>query len=332
MVRFKAFVKRVVVVIGLIAAALGTGIWMPVMADINTIEVRILPESVVYGEYYVLGDIAELDGFDLEVIQQLAQVQVGKSPLPGRSHLITKAQVENRIRHQVGDKTLKLVHPARVMISRAALKITGEQLQKIILEEARKHYAEYKDIQIDVRTQLQDIFIPKGNASYEIKRIGDDLRIGGYSSWMLSLKLDDKEVRKLLIRLKVQVFEDVVVARDRIPRGSQIGENDIQQIRKDISGKQPGFTSDPDLVVGEFARRDISRNETIDPKLVEKPIIINRGARVKLVYRTPNLYLSNLALAMRDGREGDLIPFRTLDSQKTIYAVIRDANVAEIML
>jgi len=302
------------------------------VADHQTIEVRILPDSVVYGEYYVLGDIAELDGFDVETIQKLAKLQIGKSPIPGRSHLITRGQVENRLRHPVAGNTIKIIHPVKAMVSRAALKISGEQLHQIVLDEVKKHYQGYDDIKIDIRTQLEDVFIPKGNASYRINRIGDSVAIGGYSSWMLSLMLDETEVKKLLIRLKVQVFDQVVVAKDPIAKGSQIEAEHLQQIKKDISKERKGYASDPDLVVGEYARRDIYQNEAVDANLVEKPIIVSKGDQIKIVYRTTSLYLSNLAMAMKDGREGDVIPFRTLDSKKTIYAVIKDPKNAEISL
>jgi len=303
-----------------------------VRADIGAIEIRILPEAIIYGDYYTIGDIAEMDGFDVETIQELAKVQVGKSPIPGRSHYISKAQLQNRIKKRFSKNKLTLVMPKRAMVSRASIKITAKELKKIVMDEVKKRYHEYKDARIHIKSRLRDVFIPKGSASYTIARIGDPVKIGGNSSWMLKLMLDGKLAKKILIRLKVSVYDDVVVAKDRISKGSKIGEADLATIKKDISQERKGYSSTSDIVVGEHARRDIYRNEALDPRLVEKPIIVVKGAHMKVVFRTRNLYLTNQAKAMRSGRKGDVIPLRTLDSKKTVYAVITDAKKAEISL
>ncbi len=304
----------------------------PLKADIKTIDIRVLPEAIAYGDYYTLGDIAELDGFDIETIQKLAKVKVGKAPLPGRSHLISKSQLQNRIKNRFANHKLKLIMPKRAMVSRAAIKVTKKELRKIILAEVRKQYHSHKEIHIKIKTRLRDVYIPKGNASYKIERIGDTLRIGGNSSWMLRLMLDEKEAKKILVRLKVDVFNDVVVAKGRIPKGKKIESDDLISIKKNISKERKGYESNPKFIVGEHARRNIYKNEALNPRLVEKPVIVVKGDHMMIVYNTPNLYLTNLAMAMRSGRKGDTIPLRTLKSKKTIYAVITDAKRAEITL
>lgn len=308
------------------------GFGAPVKASIETIEIRILPEAIIYGDYYTLGDIAEMDGFDVETIQKLAKVKVGKAPTPGRSHLISRGQIRNRIQKRFAKHKLNLIMPKRAMVSRASIKITAVELQKIILDEVKKHYTEYKDPRFHIKTQLRDVFIPKGKASYTIKRIGDNLKIGGNSSWMLRLMLDGKETKKILVRIKVDVYDNVVVAKDRITKGTKIKESDLETIKKDISRERKGYRSEPDLIIGEHARRDIYRNEALNPHLVEKPMIVVKGSHMRVIYRTQNLYLTNLAMAMKSGRKGDIIPLRTLKSKKTVYAVITDAKVAEIAL
>lgn len=317
---------------GLIGIFFLLGFALPLQADIDRIDIRVLPEAIVYEDYYTLGDIAELDGFDIETIQKLAKVQVGRAPMPGRSFLITRGQIQNRIQNRFPKHHLKLIMPSRPMVSRASIKISGQELQEIVLNEVKKHYTHYQDVRFQIKSTLRDVFIPKGDASYSISRIGDTMKVGGYSSWMLKLMLDGKEAKKILVRIKVNVFDDVVVAKDRIRKGSKITESDVTTIKKNISKKRRGFESDPEIIVGKHARRDIFRNETIEPKLFEKPMIVAKGDHMKIVYRTPNLYLTNLAMALKSGRKGDIIPLRTLKSKKTIYAVIMDAKVAEIAL
>ncbi|MBU3917030.1 flagellar basal body P-ring formation chaperone FlgA, partial [bacterium] len=264
------------------------------IADIDTIEIRVLPESVVYGEYYQLGDIAELDGFDVESIQKLAKLQIGKSPLPGHSHIISHGQVKRRINTDFPKKKFQIFLPSRPMVSRASLKISVKQLENIALKEIKSYYTDYEDIKVTIKTRLNDIFIPKGSASYEMKRIGESRQVGGYSSWNLSLKLDQKEVKKILIRAKVDVFDQISVAKSEIRKGDRITKDDLGSIKKDISRERKGYQSNPDLIVGQYARRDIFKNESVNSNLIEHPVIVTKGSPIKLIYNTPNLSFSNI--------------------------------------
>jgi len=301
-------------------------------ASIDTIEVRILPESIAYGEYYFLGDIAELDGFDVEAIQKLAKVKMGKSPLAGHSHIISRNQVQNRLKRKYSKIKLKLIIPKRPMISRASLKIGKNQLENIIFSEIQSQFKEFQDIKISVRTRLKDVYIPKGEASYKIKRLGENVKMGGYSSWMLSLLLDKKEVKKLLIRVKVSIFDEVLVAKGKITKGKQIQEEDVVKIKKDISKERKGFKSGQKLIIGKYARRDIYKNESLKKNLVEKPLLIRKGSHIKIIYQTPGIYLTNVAIAMKSGKKGEIIPCRTLKSKKTVYAIVTDAKNVMILL
>ena len=303
-----------------------------VQANVNVIEIRVLPESVVYGDRYAIGEIAELDGFDVEAIQMLSRIKVGMSPLPGRSYLVSKRQIESQIKRRFKKYAFKIVVPKKAIVSRAALKISKEQIKRIVLREIGKQYREYDDVKITIATKLKDIFISKGQVSYQIKRIGGTGQIGGYSSWMLSLELNKKIVKKMIVRAKIDVFEDVLIAKSKIRKGTKVTHSDLTTIKKNVSREREGHLVPSDLIVGQQARRDILRNESVKENLVEEPIIMKKGTPVIVVYETKNIKLTNLATAMKSGRKGDIIPVRTVSGKVTIYAVIVDSKKVAVAL
>lgn len=304
----------------------------PVLAGNTKIEIRILPEAVVYGENYTLGEIAELDGFDLELIQKISALKIGRSPMPGKSRLVSAGTVRSRVMRYLRKNQYTLISPKKPLVSRASVKVASGQLKEVVLNEIREQYQKFDDVRISIRTRLRDVYIPKGEVSYRIRRIGDNKHIGGYSSWMLSLNTDGKEAKKILVRAKVEVIDDVVVAKSRIKRGSEIAESDLLTIRKDISKESKGYASEAELTIGQVARRDILPNEDLNTQVVESPVLVSKGSPVKLVFKGKNIFLSNIAKAMKSGRAGDIIPVRTVNSNKTIYAVVRDSNLVEVAL
>lgn len=302
------------------------------LADINNIEIRVLPESIVYNDTYSLGDIAELDGFDIETIQKLAKVEIGKSPLPGRSLVVSHGGVRRRVNQFSTERELKLILPSKPTISRASIKITDGQLKELALKEITKAHQEYDNVNVTIRSQFRTLYLPKGNVSYEMKRVGKNAKIGGYSTWALSLLSDEKEVKKLYVRAKVEVFDEVFVAKGKIKKGAKISENDLTKITKNISRENPSYQSKKGLLVGKQARRDIQKNESIKNQLVENPILIKKGSPVKLIYKTKNMLLTNIVKALKAGKKGDIIPVRPTKGRRTIYAVVIDENNVEVAL
>ena len=321
------FIKICLALCGFLLIAQGN-----IYSNTGLIEIRILPESIVYQDKYTLGEIAELDGFDVETIQELAKIKIGVSPIPGKSHLVSKYQISSRIKNKFRKHQFNITLPPKALISRASLKIPKAQIRQIIKNEIKKHYHQYSDINITIKTKLNDIFIPKGKASYEVKRIAKSGLIGGYNSWTLNFNLNDKPVKKLIIRAKVDVFEDVTVAKGNIEKGTLLQKSDITIVKKNISRERLNYQPKPDLVVGQQARRDIFKNEALKSHLIEAPVIMQKGAPVKIIYQTKNLKLTNLAKAMKSGRKGDIIPVKTLNGKVTIYAIIIDSKNVEVAL
>ncbi len=301
-------------------------------ADIHTIEIRVLPESIVYEEYYSLGDIAELDGFDIETIQKLAKVQIGKSPMPGRSLLVSHGHIRSRLKKFDASHQFKLVLPSKPMVSRASVKIDKMQLRDLVDKEIRAGYKTYDQVKVEIKSKLRDVYLPKGIATYEISQVGGKHQIGGNSTWSLKLLVDGVEYKKVFVRAKITVYDDVLVAKSNIDKGEKIEQADLRSVKKNISQEKIGYRSEQKLIVGQQAKRDINKNESIAKKLVENPVLIRKGAPIKLVYKTRNLMLTNIVKALKEGKKGDVIPVRPLTGKRTIYAVVIDENSVEVAL
>jgi len=148
----------------------------------------------------------------------------------------------------------------------------------------------------------------------------------------LNFSLNSKPIKKLIIRAKVDVFEDVTVAKGNIEKGTLLQKSDITVVKKNISRERVNYQPKPELIVGQQARRNIFKNEALKSHLIEAPVIMQKGAPVKVIFQTKNLTLTNLAKAMKSGRKGDVIPVKTLNGKVTIYAVIIDSKNVEVTL
>ena len=299
---------------------------------IDTIEVRILKEIKVTGADYRLGEIAELDGFNIEKISELAKIRMGRSPLPGKSVPLTSSIVKSRLNRVLRPAQYKLIMPKQSYLSRDHKLVTAKEIKGKLHEIINDLYKGYDEVRVNIRSRIKDQYLPVGETSFKIARVGKADRLGGHTSWKVKLMHDGKEYKTLMIRAKVDVIDEVVVAKGRITRGDKIVEGDLIKRKKNISQEKLGFKPKGDIVVGQQAKRDINANEAMKANLVEEPVIVDKGATIKIFYRSENIYLTNIGVAMKSAKRGDLIPVRTVSNRKTIYAIVRDQNMAEVAL
>ena len=302
------------------------------LADLKEIEVHVLPESVVYNANYQLGDIAELDGFDIDLIQQIAKLEIGKSPLPGRSIILSKSLIRSKLRNNFKNINFKIDLPRKAMISLASIKVSKNQIASIIRSEIKRKYQDFDDIKIMIKTQLKDLYLPKGVTFYTMAPLRKYQKIGGNSTWKINFVVNQKVARQILVMVKIDVTDEVIVAKDQIRKGSFIKQSDLIKVRKNISKKRWDNKKSASFGVGQIARRDISQNEEVKQYLVEKPKIVSRGDRIQLTYKSKSVTFTNVVVAMRSGSKGDMIPVKTVKNKKTIYAVVVDAKHVEVTL
>ncbi|MGK0289171.1 MAG: flagella basal body P-ring formation protein FlgA [bacterium] len=298
----------------------------------SVIEIRIMPDAIVYGERFSLGSVAEFEGYDSTKIKKLSKIDMGRSPLPGRSLILSQGLIKSRLRRIIKLSKVKLIMPKRPMVSRAALKITKKELDIIVTKEVAKLYNKFNDVNIHIQTRLRDTFIPKGEASYTIKRLGTNAVIGGYSTWKLQLKVDGKVEKRFWVRVKVDIVDKILVAKKRIQKGTIIRRADLKTIKRNISLDQKGLHPEQKLIIGQSARRDISANERVTKHVLEAPVIISEGKRIILEYKTKNLVMRTVVEALKDGKKGDIIPVKNLKSKRVIQAIVSNSAMVRVIL
>lgn len=147
---------------------------------------------------------------------------------------------------------------------------------------------------------------------------------------------DSTEAAEIPVVLNVRYFQNVVVAKRRINRGAVFSHEDVYLDRQEVRDLS-GILTSSESVVGMTAGRDILPLNLIRPGDVKstasiqarKPVI-RRGATVNLIARGSGLAITVLCEAMQDGRPGDVIRVKNLDSQQIRTGKVINANEVEV--
>ena len=132
----------------------------------------------------------------------------------------------------------------------------------------------------------------------------------------------------------LKVTGPVVVAKNNLPHGHKIAEEDLQVMRlpwRGLSNGIPG-TAMADLV-GQRTRTHIGVGTAIHPDLLDEPLAFQSGDLVELLIQSgPGVMIRSRGIAKQEGRVGDTIRIEQPDTKKKLSAIIRGPKSVEVNL
>ena len=298
--------------------------------DLDKIQVFLAETAAVSDEEYTLGEIAELQGNDPSLVDRIASLKVGRSPLPGRNLTVTRSLLLSRLRfHKVDIDKLVFPNNDMVKVYRAALKVPGKDIEEAVLAFISKNHPD-EDVQPKLLAQVNDVFLPRGELSYDISEIGIYKKEGGYRNYQVNFRIDEEPARKVTVRAYLKVYKEIFVAKDTIQRDKIIEEADLVRVRRNVDRTTADYVTEPQDLVGKIATRTINPKEVIQERTVTTPPLVNNGDRLTILYETPLLRLTAPGISMSKGRMGEKIPVRNADSKLVVYATVQDENTVQV--
>lgn len=136
------------------------------------------------------------------------------------------------------------------------------------------------------------------------------------------------------VHLDVKILETVAVSERRIERGEPITTAQVSLVRRSVD-RLDTFVTPADLATSKRAKYTIQPGQAllrsdIESPAAEVPILVKQQSMVKLVARLGDLQVTAVGEAMQDGRAGQRIRVRNVDSQKIVQGRVVDRSVVEV--
>lgn len=126
---------------------------------------------------------------------------------------------------------------------------------------------------------------------------------------------------------ELQVFLPVVISSSVINRGDTIQANMLKREEQDITRNLRGFYHRTEQVAGMSAKRRIRANQLLSPDLIDQPLLVRRGEKVKIVAQRDGISASMSGQAMANGGKDDVIRVKNLTSNKIIEAKVLETGL-----
>lgn len=121
---------------------------------------------------------------------------------------------------------------------------------------------------------------------------------------------------------QIQAFKQVVVVIQPLRRGTLIAKRHLALKSRDIADLRHGYLTNPELVVGKEAKRNLASGTVINSGLFVEPKIIKRGEKVSIEANSSYFNISMAGVALMDGSKGQNIRVKNIKSKRIIQATV----------
>lgn len=128
----------------------------------------------------------------------------------------------------------------------------------------------------------------------------------------------ERVLKRGVVTVQLRMERPVVVATRAIRKGEPIDPGAIRLERREAATLHGSAVGDPQRVVGMEASRSIRAGAVMRAEWVERPALVERGERVRLVLHGPSLRIDAVGLALSRGAAGDTVRAVNADSRREV--------------
>ncbi len=297
----------------------------------RALTLQFRPEALVRGDHVTLQDVAlVLDPSESRVLA-LYRLRLAPSPELGRTAELCRATILAKLRPMVGRAELaEQKIPAVIYVTREKAALNSALIAERFRRFVYAHMPWPRDrVKIYGITFRGNLNFPAGKVRITVVPVGHPI-YRGEVALNFHLRIDDRLVKVLLVRGRVDVFSDVVVAVRSVAQGQTITRADVRAVAVDQARVPPGLAVSPKQVIGLQALVAFRPGQRIYLVQVRSPRVIRRGEDVTILIKKGALRVSAPGRALTDGHAGGRVTVMNLATRRRILARVKSPGVVTV--
>ena len=299
-------------------------------SQIEKVYVYLKGEAQATTGQILLGDVAEVSGFNEKLIGSLNRLPLGPAPLPGESLTLAKADIRRSlVTHRIDPVKVALVGENLVEVKRSGRTITKEDIAPLVDNYIERSWADRQ-----VRTEIiysrpvEDITIKENDFDLQVL---DPVRPRVCGSIALSLAAleNDRMLVRIPVSLKVRAFGKVAVMNKEVRQGKILSPDDFSLLEREITRKSSNPVRTAEDAAYKKLKRTVKAGQILTLDHLEIPPLIERGDEITLIVQYKGIRVSCPGKAWEKGRLGDRIMVRN-QYGKNLVGEVKDTHTVLI--
>jgi flagella basal body P-ring formation protein FlgA len=294
-----------------------------------SLRVHLPREATIRGKRFTLGQVGVIRGEE-RLVTKANKIALGQISVPGQKIIVDRSVVLSRLACN-GIPALKvtLTGAEKITVKRQQQVIKGDEFVELARSFLKENPPE------GAVCQLKPVRVPKDLVAPEIWR---DVKLSprllgsgakNRAKVQIIVLAGGKQIgtRDVTFLLKYNCRRAVALVD--IPRGTSIGPENVRIEKALMDRAEPVNWSAP---YGLIARRRIAAGTVIHSQMVgpvEPPVLLKRNQTVVIRVERPGLLVTAVGKAVQDGRAGEYVRVRNVDSKRIILAKVNQDGTVE---
>jgi flagella basal body P-ring formation protein FlgA len=305
-------------------------------SDVVVISLRAaatVPDQRVYIE-----DVAQLEGGSFSIRNQIAKLDLSDLPLSEPVAPVPREQIYFRIRLAGFESARFRVEGAPVVrVNLASQQLTDKEILTAAKQAVLSHLPGTTG---EITVQLAEskhppVSIPgaRERVRLEVELPSTGMPLGKVRGELV-LFVRETQISRTPLNLVVTLRENVAVATRQIERGEFLTRDNVYLDQRTVADFSDYLTTIQGLT-GKRAKRALTAGQVLtgqdlESAGTENPILVKQQSLVKLSAQLGPLRITAAGEALQDGRAGELIRVRNLDSKNIVIGRVVDRSLVQV--
>jgi flagella basal body P-ring formation protein FlgA len=291
----------------------------------SPLSVNFKAQASVQKESVYLEDIAHIHGSSPSLVEKVGKTKIQPSPLPGEVLILSRATLSAAMqRNGIASLIAQSQIPERIEVTRPGRSVERAELTQILEDHFQKALGdERKTVKVREIQGIGPIMVPPGDLSWEVKAPVRSYQ-GGHIPVSLILWAEGQKFREVRTQARLEVFADVVAAKNSLRRHQIVEEKDVHLVNRNITQQAADVVTGLEEVLGKRVTLSVNTQEVLRKSMLEVPPLVRKGDRVTLVVENTHFRITCVGEVKEEGRAGDRIKVTNISSKREVYGRVLD--------
>lgn len=295
----------------------------------SALRIYLPREITIDSDTLELGHVGVVRGEE-SLAAKASGISLGQISLPGQQITFDRHTILSRLASNgIPSSIVSLTGAEEVKVSREHQVIEGSRFVEAALSFVKKNTPDESVCEFNPVRVPEDLVLPGLSQDINLVPCFDKSDAKNLVKIRIAAFSGDEEVgmREVVFRLKYTGHRAVTVVD--IPRGGVINTENVKVEQTISNYPEPDNWTAP---YGLIAKRQLQSNTVIRPEMVEypePPVLLKRNQNVVIKIDRMGLLITANGKAVQDGRVGECIRVRNVDSQRVIMAKVNEDGTVE---
>jgi len=293
--------------------------------------------AVTEKDRLTLGDVAVIHSGDSALAARAAALALGRAPWPAETLALSRMTILSRLAsHGIPSRTIRFSGAAKVSVERKTKVVSAEQIARLAAEFVRQAEAAGDDgTTLELTGTVREMVLAAA-AKVELKVRPARAQPAGHVAVEVVARRGKQELASVRVLFKRLYAHKVAVAVKEIKAGDPITPANARIETVNSPRPQTGWQSPYGLVATKRLRpgaqidlASLSESGRSPAAKAAALTRLKRNDRVIIRVRGPGFVIMALGVVLEDGKVGDTVQVRNVDTQRVITGTIAPDGAVE---